>query len=241
MTHARLSVSLPDGSWKRDAAGRDRATAIRIESAATDESASVELVTVTGADAGAAVADLSEHPAVSDVNVLERGGDGVRAEVEAAPSPLHLATRTAGVPLPTPVTVADGDAVLDVTSTHDRLSRLGDALRSANLEFRVAFVQDRHESPELLTDTQRSLFDAAVEQGYYEAPRSCTLTELAEHVGLAKSTCSETLQRVHAAIAEYYLQNGPSTTGLTETTVPPTARSGDANGERASVASRPGN
>lgn len=37
--------------------------------------------------------------------------------------------------------------------------------------------------------------NAVIERGYYDTPRRCTLTELADELDLAKSTCSERLHR----------------------------------------------
>lgn len=45
----------------------------------------------------------------------------------------------------------------------------------------------------------------AVEAGYYDTPRDCTLTDLAETVGLAKSTCSETLHRAEGQIIKQFV------------------------------------
>lgn len=40
-------------------------------------------------------------------------------------------------------------------------------------------------------------------------PRRCTLTELAEAVDIAKSTCSETLQRVERTIVREFADDLP--------------------------------
>jgi len=37
----------------------------------------------------------------------------------------------------------------------------------------------------------------AKEAGYYDSPRKITLTELAEKIGMAKSSISSILQRIH--------------------------------------------
>jgi predicted DNA binding protein len=45
----------------------------------------------------------------------------------------------------------------------------------------------------------------AVEQGYYDTPRGCTLTELSDELGLAKSTLSERLHRVEEKVVKEFL------------------------------------
>jgi hypothetical protein len=56
----------------------------------------------------------------------------------------------------------------------------------------------------VLTDTQRDLLLRAIEEGYYDTPRSCSLTELAERLGKARSTVSESLHRAEGkALKEF--------------------------------------
>lgn len=42
---------------------------------------------------------------------------------------------------------------------------------------------------------QRRVLEAAIERGSYDTPRECTLTELAEQLGMAKSPVPEPLHR----------------------------------------------
>jgi hypothetical protein len=92
-----------------------------------------------------------------------------------------------------------------VTATRDRLSALGDQLRELGLEFDVESVTQRVETDRLLTDRQATLVETAVEAGYYDTPRSCTLTDLAERAGIAKSTASETLHRAEGKIVKQFV------------------------------------
>jgi predicted DNA binding protein len=66
------------------------------------------------------------------------------------------------------------------------------------------------ETPELLTDQQRRLLVTAVEEGYYDTPRECTLTELAEAVDLAKSTASVTLHRAEERVIKEFAAERPT-------------------------------
>lgn len=227
MTAARLSVSVPEDSWKAAVLDRHSEASLRIDAATTTEARTIELVTVSQTALSTVRSALETIPSVRSVSVLDRTGDA-RLEVEGRQCPIHVAAREAGVPIETPYEVADGDATIDVTSSHDRLSKLGDELRARGLSFRVEYVQESHDARELLTETQESLVRAAVQHGYYDAPRECTLTELAERVGLAKSTCSETLQRAQAAIVAYYISETPT---LTDTRSDPAPADSTATGQ----------
>jgi len=57
----------------------------------------------------------------------------------------------------------------------------------------------------LLTDRQRDLVVAAVQQGYYDTPRGSSLTELSDHLGMAKSTVSETLHRAEETVVKEFV------------------------------------
>jgi hypothetical protein len=47
-------------------------------------------------------------------------------------------------------------------------------------------------------------WDEAIDRGYYDTPRQTTLVELADDVGIAKSTCSEILHRVEERVMKEY-------------------------------------
>jgi predicted DNA binding protein len=66
-------------------------------------------------------------------------------------------------------------------------------------------VYDATDTPDLLTDQQRRLLVTAVEMGYYDTPRECTLTELAEEADLAKSTTSVTLHRAEETVVKEFV------------------------------------
>ena len=51
-----------------------------------------------------------------------------------------------------------------------------------------------------LTARQKQILRAAVELGYYSWPRRVTLTNLAGHLGIAKSTLSEALMIVESVV-----------------------------------------
>jgi predicted DNA binding protein len=54
-----------------------------------------------------------------------------------------------------------------------------------------------------------------VERGYYDTPRTCTLTELADHLGIAKSTASERLHRAEGAIIRAFVAEEAAAGGKT--------------------------
>lgn len=53
-----------------------------------------------------------------------------------------------------------------------------------------------------LTDGQREILRAAVECGYLDVPRGCSLAELGERVGISESAASERFRRAAKALVE---------------------------------------
>jgi predicted DNA binding protein len=117
---------------------------------------------------------------------------------------LLLSIQESGAPLELPLTIQGGEAVLELTASRDRLSAFGQRLEAFGLSYTLDRVYDAVETPDLLTDQQRRLLVTAVEEGYYDTPRECTLTELAQVVGLAKSTASVTLHRAEERVLKEF-------------------------------------
>jgi hypothetical protein len=126
---------------------------------------------------------------------------------------LLLPIQGSGIPLQMPFTIQDGQAEWEVTTPHRRLSELGEKLREFGISYTIEEVSQQLELEQLLTDRQSRLLLQAVERGYYDTPRGCTLTDLADDLGLAKSTCSEVLHRAEGKIIKEFAD------GLHEQTV----------------------
>ncbi len=52
------------------------------------------------------------------------------------------------------------------------------------------------------------MLEVAVREGYYAVPRDCTITEVADILGVDKSTASTVLRRAEARLVEWFL-SGP--------------------------------
>jgi hypothetical protein len=115
-----------------------------------------------------------------------------------------MAVRNSMVPLELPVRIVAGRANLELTAAHGRLSELTAQLESFGLSYEVESLRQSAASADLLSEKQRALLVAAVDRGYYDTPRTCTLTELAEGLGLAKSTLSERLHRVEGTVMKEF-------------------------------------
>ena len=207
MPQASLTVTIPDGVWIGDVSRAHPEASVRILAALTGEESGVGLVEVTAADLADVVADVRSSDSVTELEVLQRSAKTALLQFETTMPLLLLPVQDSGVPLEMPFTIRDGRAEWEVTAPQHRLSELGEQLEEFGIPFTVNEVRQRVEAEDLLTDRQLSLVYAAAERGYYDTPRQCSLTDLAEAVGLAKSTCSETLHRAEERIVKRFLDD----------------------------------
>ncbi|WP_121743500.1 helix-turn-helix domain-containing protein [Natronorubrum halophilum] len=109
-----------------------------------------------------------------------------------------------------PTTLRDGWFTVTLIASHERLSKYTDELAAAEIPYRVLSLAQSYDSSELLTDRQSEIISRAVECGYYETPRSCTVTELSALLGIHKSAASRLLHRAESRIIRAFVDDGVS-------------------------------
>lgn len=209
MTQARLVLDIPDGPWIGDVSRAHPDATFQVLAGLPGDGPGFALVWITAPDVEAVLEDMEAHGAVTEMTVMQRTDHEATVQFETSVPLLLMAAKRSGVPFEMPIEISDGEATIDVTGPHDRLSKLGEQFEELGLEFRVKYIKERLETSQLLTDTQQRLLVEAVDKGYYDTPRECSLTELAESVGLAKSTCSETLHRAEEVIVKEFIDDLP--------------------------------
>jgi predicted DNA binding protein len=143
---------------------------------------------------------MERYDSVSNVEVLNRTDGQALVQFETTLPMLLLPARDSGVPLEMPFELSNGIAIWEVQTSSDRLSELSDQLDFFDISFTVEYIQYDVDEKQLLTDSQEELIEKAIQMGYYDTPRECSLTELAEEIGRSKSTVSETLHRAEGKI-----------------------------------------
>lgn len=151
---------------------------------------------------------LDRISAVHDLRRRSAGSDVARFEIATAVPEPHGVMAASGVVPSFPQTVTNGWIVDELTTSREQLVAFRDELDDAGIEYRVESVRtDREpELDRLLTERQREAVELAFDLGYYDYPRECTLTELAEALGVATSVASRLLQRAEGRIVEAFLR-----------------------------------
>lgn len=199
MTKARLSIALPEETWICSVSTAHPETTITVLAAMPTEDAGVGLVELDGAIEG--VLDAMEAAdGVMTLDILQATEETALVRFDTSEPMLLVSAQEAGVPFEWPVHIRDGQATLDVTAPHERLSALGRALDGFGMDYRLEHVYESFDPDDLLTDRQRHVLAVAINRGYYDTPRTCTLTDLAAELDVAKSTAGEMLHRTEGKV-----------------------------------------
>jgi predicted DNA binding protein len=201
---ARLSIKIPEGAWVGDISRRYPDATFRVLSAFADDSHGFGIVEIEAdGDLVELVKEVSEHEAVADMEILWNEGRNALLQFETRAPMMLLAARQSNIPVRMPFEIRDGVGNWELTASRERLSDLSSVFDSMGISYDVEYVREIR-SEEFLTDKQRSVMETALEMGYYDTPREASLSEVADELGVAKSTCSETLHRAEEKIIKEF-------------------------------------
>lgn len=204
MPTAKLHITLPEDVWIHQVSSTHPNAEFRVLAAFPAEETGVGLLEITSSDLPAVVRAMDDDEEIVSLELHEASEVTALVEFETTEPLLLFSVQESGLPLEFPFTVQEGVAEIEITASRDRLSAFTTQLEAFGMSFDVEYVREMVDSESLLTDRQQELLDAAVEAGYYDTPRECSLTELAEEAGVAKSTASEVLHRVEEKIIKEY-------------------------------------
>ncbi|UTF52207.1 helix-turn-helix domain-containing protein [Natronosalvus rutilus] len=207
MAHATLTVTLPEKVWVQEVSSAHPEATFYVDAAVPGAESGFALVRITGPDVPAVLEDMEDHPQLTEISLIQWSENEATVHFETTAPLLLFSSRDSGMPIELPVEIRQGKATLEVAGSRDRLSQLADQFSRFGLEYRIDSVHERLHDTQLLSERQHELVVAAVEHGYYDTPRRCSLTDLADRLGIAKSTCSETLHRAEEAIIKQFVEN----------------------------------
>lgn len=190
---ACLDVEVPGALWVARVSRDHPGLRVEVLSLLPLGAEAVVLVRLQGPDVPAALEDIRLHPSVVESQQVAREPAVVRVKMRG-PHPLGALMSSEAL-LEFPFPIQNGNATWSLVCPRPRLEVLLGRLRGMEVPFEVRSIEP-YRSPEGLTPRQQEILDAAYREGYFEVPRRITLTHLAERLGVAKSTLSETLRRI---------------------------------------------
>lgn len=200
MPRAKLAVTLPAEVWIARLSRDHPDAQFRVLGALQTDEGGTGVLEVSAPDPEAVVEALGRFESVELVEQLASSGEQAHLQFRTSTPLLLVSAEAAGLPLQLPVVIADGVATVWTAGPGERLASFVDQLEELGMSVAVQTVAADIDSDRLLTDRQRDVLLAAVEQGYYETPRACSLTDLAAELDLAQSTVSETLHRAEGRV-----------------------------------------
>ncbi len=208
MITASLRIELPEDYWVAELSRAFPDATFRLLSGVRTGDTAVELGEVVAEEPHAVSEAIEEHPHVVDYQRLEAADDRGIAKYETTDTGLYGFVETEGIPIEFPVVVRDGWYELDFTGTRDEFDAFRAGIEASGFRHElVSLVEVAGENvdEELLTERQREVLQTAMREGYFEVPRDCTLDELADELGVDKSTASGVLRRGEARVLKRFL------------------------------------
>ncbi|EMA46073.1 helix-turn-helix domain-containing protein [Halococcus saccharolyticus] len=207
MPRANLTLTIPESVWIGEVSRAHPEATFRILAALADDDAGVGLAEVTSQNLSSILSEINASDSIVELDILRQHGDEALIQFETTMPLLLFPVQDSGVPLEMPFTIEEGEANWEITAPQRRLSELGNQFEQFEIPFTVNEIHQHIEPTQLLTDSQLELVRTAIEQGYYDTPRRCSLTDLAAESDVAKSTCSETLHRAEEKIMKRFVED----------------------------------
>lgn len=204
MPYAKLTITIPDSVWISEVSRAYPDTRFRVLAATANTATGVARIEILGDDHEAVCDEIREYDSVTDLTVFETEPGMSRVQIETTVPLLLTSLQDSGVPVEMPFEVRNGEMTLETTIPQQTLSDLGDTLDKFGIQYTVDRIQQDVEFDSLLTERQHRILDEAIERGYYDTPRRITLVDLAEDLGIAKSTCSDILHRAEERVLKEY-------------------------------------
>lgn len=156
-------------------------------------------------DSKALIQVLDDAPEVHSYEVLSTDHQGVLLQVETEEHTPRIAARTAGMLPQYPMILRNGWQTIETITSWERLSQLRTEFEQADVSFEILSITQSIEMADLLTDRQWEVVIEAITRGYYDNPRGCSLTELADALDVNPSAVSGVVHRAEEQIIKAFV------------------------------------
>ncbi|WP_049955225.1 helix-turn-helix domain-containing protein [Halostagnicola larsenii] len=162
------------------------------------------IVEVRTSDDGRLMRTIEEESEVESCELLHADDQMAVFQFTSRMTESYGALISSGTVPQYPVSLQNGWYSAQLTASQEQLSEYLDEITEVGIPYEVISLTHSYNPSEVLTERQWQVVTEAVERGYYEATRRCTLTELAEVFDINKSSMSKLLQRAeNRIVAEF--------------------------------------
>lgn len=207
MITASLRIELPEGYWVAEVSREFPDATFRLLSGVRTDNTAVELGEVVAEEPREAADAVAEHPHIVDYQRLELTDDRSLSKYETTDTGLYDFVEDTSLPPEFPVVVRDGWYEIDFTGTREEFDAFRAGVEASGFEHELVSLVESggNVNEELLTERQREVLEAAMREGYFEVPRESSLEEVADELGVDKSTASGVLRRGEARVLKKFL------------------------------------
>lgn len=205
MLRARFRMTLPEDVWVAEVSMQYPDATFRLLTGVPKNDRAIELGEIRADDPEAVAAALQDHPdTVAYERLLDGDGQAI-IQYEVVEQRLYEFLWGSSLPPEFPVIVENGEMEFDLTATQEQFEAFGGVLDASGLQYDLITVVHTGEEDALLTERQQEYLTTAQRLGYFDVPRGCTLAELADELGVDKSTASETIRRGTSRVVGQFL------------------------------------
>lgn len=203
MPRVRLKIEVPRDALTEFSLNHPN-DELRIFASRQTENGLTVLVEVNTSDAKELFGLLEDASEINTYEVLRSNEHGVLVQIEATEHPSRAAARAVGMLPQYPMILRNGWQIIETITSWDRLSQLKAEFEQADVAFEVLSVNQSVEMTGLLTDRQLQVITEAITRGYYNSPRECSLTDLADALDVNPSAVSGILHRAEEKIIKAF-------------------------------------
>ena len=147
----------------------------------------------------ALLSDLEFQPSLLSYSIMERTKDTITLSTRTKDNLLLRSIVKNFILVKLPVKVYEGKAEFVINGSREDIDQFIEDLSQRGMEVQIMNLGKYSDNLKniWLTTKQYKVYQEARKQGYYDHPRKITLTNLAGSLGMAKSSLSTMLQRIH--------------------------------------------
>ncbi|PCR90493.1 helix-turn-helix domain-containing protein [Natrinema ejinorense] len=218
MPRIQLQVNgMPVDDWLADTSSEFPAAEFKLLASQPIDEHLLEIVEVTTPDGDVLVHHLENSPEVRSYEVIHSDEHLLLVQFVIPISETYVALSASGIPPRYPTLLYDGWYSKEITASHERLAEYTEELDNADIPYQITSLTQSHDSNELLTERQWEFITEAIEQGFYDIPRDCTLTDLTERFNINISAMSRLRHRAESRIIQEFVEGSTPKSGQNRT------------------------
>lgn len=203
--HLKVKIGAADDNWLAAVSTDFSEAEFKILSSNPTEDGLLDIIEVTTPDSDAIVHRFDDAPEVRSYEVLHSDEGMVLIQFVYPMPSSYEASRATGTLPRFPLIIRDGWFSGELIGSQEQLSAFTTTLAAADIPYEIVSFTQSYDASGLLTERQREFIAEAVERGYYDSPRGCTLIELAETFGINQSAASGVLHRAEGRIIKEFI------------------------------------